>query len=328
MRSTFVVLAVALQIVANVPINQKVSATGTVQAVRSILLTVPSIAGGVSGVTIVNLVGNRAVVHKGDLVAQFDHADHAKEVRLLLDGEAKLNELARQIAQKAGEHAANAEKRASDFKQAKEELQEAQLEIRRGLVLSDIDQQKNALRFELAQAHVSSLNRSSKFHDQAEAAEGCVLDLRREHERLIVDRQKTILDKFNLRAPAGGVVALESISSHGSLRRVQVGDLLWPGRSLMRIFDPSAMDAMVEVGEPARALLVTGVRAVVRPNAFPGLTLPAHFDSATPVATSGSSGPDKKFLVRFRIDQSDPRLLTGAPVTVDIEIQPKRMRNR
>jgi hypothetical protein len=58
---------------------------------------------------------------------------------------------------------------------------------------------------------------------------------------------------------------------------------------------------------------------MVHLDAFPELTFTAHFESASPVATSPLGTSMKTFSARFVIDQNDPRLLPDLSAAVDIE---------
>jgi hypothetical protein len=79
------------------------------------------------------------------------------------------------------------------------------------------------------------------------------------------------------------------------------------------------MEVELAVGEPDGAVLTPGAKATVHIDAFPDLTLTAHFASASPVATSPLGTSVKTFTARFRLDRSDPRLLPDLSVALDIE---------
>jgi multidrug resistance efflux pump len=80
------------------------------------------------------------------------------------------------------------------------------------------------------------------------------------------------------------------------------------------------MVVLVSVAEPDGAILKPGSKATVHLDAFPDLTFTAHFDSASPVATSGFASSVKSFTARFVIDQTDPRLLPDLSAAADIEV--------
>ena len=107
---------------------------------------------------------------------------------------------------------------------------------------------------------------------------------------------------------------------NNTLGHSQEGDQVWAGTPLLQVFDPSEMEVELAVGEPDGAALVPGAKALVHLDAFPELSFTAHFDSASPVATSPLGTSLKTFSARFRLDQSDPHLLPDLSAALDIEL--------
>ena len=256
------------------------------------------------------------MVSPGDSIATFDRAS---ELKLLRDAQTKLDDLERQIEEKKAEHTSNAEKRVADLQQARADLRKAEIENRKGPVLSSIDQEKNQVKVADAREHAASLEKSNKFHDEAEAAELRVLELQRDRAAVAVQRQNRNAEKLMVKAPIKGMVALQNIFRNNTLGHAQEGDSLWPGSPLLKLFDPSAMDVEVSVGEPDGAILVPGAKAVAHLDAFPEIRFTAHYTSASPVATAPLGMTVKSFTARFRLDQSDPHLLPDLSAAVDIE---------
>jgi HlyD family secretion protein len=294
-----------------------VRVTGTVQPVRSVMVQVPVVQGQGGNLTLTRLSHNGAFIHKGDILAEFDRTPQQK---LLREAQAKFDDLSHQVEQKAAEHKNNAEKRASDLQQAEADLGKAEIEIRKGPILSEIDRQKNLAKLEDAKEHVASLQKSSHFHELAETAESRILELQRDRQKFAVQREQRNTEKLSLRAPIDGMAALQNVWRNNSLGHAQEGDQLWPGSPLLRLFDPSLMEVELSVGEPDGAALVPGAKGNVHLDAFPDLTFTAHFDSASPVATAALGSSVKTFTAVFKLDQSDPRLLPDLSAAVDIEV--------
>ena len=206
------------------------------------------------------------------------------------------------------------------MQQAQADLKKAEIEIRKGPILSDIEQQKNKVKLDDAREHVASLQRSNQAHDRAEQAEIRILELQRDRQSMAVARQNTNLQKLTMHAPISGMVALENVFRNQSMGHAQEGDQLWGGSSLLRLFDPSEMEVLLSVGEPDGAVLVPGTKATVHLDAFPDLTLTAHFVSASPIATSTMGGAIKSFSAVFRLDRTDPHLMPDLSAALDIEV--------
>jgi len=296
-----------------------VRCSGRTIALNSFLLQVPRQFGSGGQLTLLSIVENGSHVKAGDLLAEFDATDQLKQAR---DALAKFDDLSHQVDQKRAEQKNNAEKRNSDLIQAESDLKKAEIDIQKGPVLSDLEQQKNTVKLEDARAHVASLQRSNRFHDQAEAAELRILELQRDRQKLTVERQKENASRLTLRSTIAGMVALENTWRGNSLGHAQEGDRLYSGEGLLRVFDPSSMVVLVSVGEPDGAILKPGAKAAVHLDAFPDLNFTAHFDSASPVATSALASSVKTFTARFVLDQSDAHLLPDLSAAVDIEVNP------
>ena len=296
-----------------------VRCSGRTIALNSFLLQVPRQFGSGGQLTLLSIVENGSHVKAGDLLAEFDATDQLKQAR---DALAKFDDLSHQVDQKRAEQKNNAEKRNSDLIQAESDLKKAEIDIQKGPVLSDLEQQKNTVKLEDARAHVASLQRSNRFRDQAEAAELRILELQRDRQKLTVERQKENASRLTLRSTIAGMVALENTWRGNSLGHAQEGDRLYSGEGLLRVFDPSSMVVLVSVGEPDGAILKPGAKAAVHLDAFPDLNFTAHFDSASPVATSALASSVKTFTARFVLDQSDAHLLPDLSAAVDIEVNP------
>lgn len=296
-----------------------VRVTGSIQAVRSVTIQVPSLRGQGGELTLVKLAENGSPVHAGEVLAGFDNTAQLKAAR---EAQAKYDDLSHQVEQKRAEHASNVEKRLSELQGALADLKKAEIDLRKGPILSEIDQQKDIIKVADAKAHAASLERSSKARDTLELAEIRVLELQRDRQNVAVDRARANADRLSLRAPIDGMVALQNVWRNNSLGHAEEGDQLWAGSPLMQLFNPSTMQVVVSVGEPDGAVLKAGTKAAVHLDAFPNLILPAHFDSASPVATAAMGNPLKTFDARFVLERTDPRLMPDLSAAVEIRVEP------
>src|SRR5215472_6532792 len=220
---------------------------GTIAATRSLTMQVPRITGGTGQgglLTLTHLVPNGSTVKTGDIIAEFDSSSQLKTER---DAQAKFDDLSHQVDQKMAEDHSNAAKRQSDLTQAEADLQKARLELRKGPILSDLDQLKNAEKLRDAEFHVQSLKKSNALHDEAEKAEIQVLILQRDRQKVTLARLHNDFSKLTVKAPLDGMIALDNIWKNNSMGHAQEGDQLWPGNPLLRIFDPSVMILQLSV---------------------------------------------------------------------------------
>jgi multidrug efflux pump subunit AcrA (membrane-fusion protein) len=270
------------------PAKHEVRLTGTIQAVHVFTVQVPQILGQGGRVTLTKIIANGARVKTGDVLAEFDRTQELDNAR---DAQAKFDDLSHQVEQRQAQNRADAAKRASDLQAAEADLAKAELELRKGPLLAEIDRLKNEVKAEAAREHVASLKKSSAFHDQADAAAVRILELKRDRQKVSLDRALSNADKLEIHAPLDGMVALANVWRNNSMGKAQEGD-------------------------QDDAALTPGCRATVLLDAYPDLTFQAHMVSASPVAASALESPIKTFSARFRLDSSDPRLLPDLSAAV------------
>ncbi len=300
----------------SLPVKREIRITGTIQAVHSSKILVPQIYGQNGPLTLTFLAENGIIVKTGDSIATFDATDQIDKAR---DARAKFDDLTHQADQKRAQNHADAEKRASDLQQAEADLAKAAIELRKGPLLSEIDRLKNEQKAAIARLHVDSLKKSNALHDQGDAAALRILELQRDRQKVALERAQSNMDKLEIKAPLGGMVAQQNTWRNNSMGHPQEGDQLWRGAPLVSIFDPAEMSVYCLVGEPDGAILKPGAHAMVYLDAYPNVVLPAHFENASPVASAPLGSPLKSFAARFKLDKTDPHLLPDLSAALVIE---------
>jgi len=296
--------------------SKSIRATGLVRAVKVSSIQVPQIAGQGGRMTLVRLVPNGTHVKEGDTLAEFDRT---KQLDDALEAEAKFDDLGHQVRQKVAANRSEGEKRLSDLKQAEADLAKAEIQLKKGPILSEIDRAKNQAKADSARARVDSLQKIHGHRNQVEAAALRILELQQDRQKVALERAKSNSEKLIVKAPLAGMVALENIWRDGSMGHAQEGDQLWNGQPMLKLFDPAEMEVHAQIGEPDGAVLRPGTRARVRLDAYPEVEFEGRFESASPVASSALGSPIKNFAARFRLLGTDPRLLPDLSAAVVIE---------
>jgi hypothetical protein len=71
-----------------------------------------------------------------------------------------------------------------------------------------------------------------------------------------------------------------------------------------------------------------GDHAQIRPDAYPGMSVPAVLEEISPLGQEGSfSDKIRLFTARFSVQGSDPRLLPDLSVAVDIDLANRNARD-
>jgi HlyD family secretion protein len=296
--------------------RREVRVTGIIEAVHSAKVLVPQIFGQGGPMTLTKLIPNGSRVKSGDLIAVFDSTAQADNAR---DALAKFDDLGHQVDQKQAQNRADAEKRAADLRQAEADLAKARIELQKGPILSEIERLKTEVKVKAAADHVDSLTKSMAFHNQADAAGLRILELQRDRQKVALERTRNNMAKLELHAVLSGVVAHQNLYRNNSMGHAQEGDQLYRSQALVSIFDPTEMMVRCAVGEPDGAALVAGTRAIVYLDAYPELALPAHFEFASPVASSALGSPIKNFTAVFKLDKTDPHLMPDLSAAVVLD---------
>jgi multidrug resistance efflux pump len=305
-------------------VRREIHITGVVQAVRSTKVVVPAIQGSSTQMTLTNMVDNGARVKEGDLIASFDPTQQMDAAR---DAKAKFEDLGHQVDQKKAENRASAESRVADMRQAQADLTKAKLELTKEAVLAPIDLARAKARAANAQTHLDSLRKSQAFREQSQASGLRILELQRDRQRINLQRAQDNIAKLEIHAPLAGMVALEFTRRTSSYGHAQIGDQLYRNNALLSIFDPSEMQVRCSINEPdILAIENHDAPASVTLDAYPDISLPAHFVYASPVAAGALDSPVKSFVAVFAIEKADPHLLPdlSAAVVMTIDVSANR----
>lgn len=301
------------------PQARTIRTTGLIRALESQSTRVPQLSGTGIRLTVTRIVPNGSKVAKDDILAEFDPTSLLDAER---DAKAKLDDLAHQLDQKKAQVSSDDAGRVSQIRSAEADLEKAQLQLRKGPILSEIDRLKNEARASNAKLRLASLNKSDELHKRAEAAMVRIQELKLQRQKVALERTQSNLQKMQVRAPHDGMVALENIWRSGSMGPARAGDDLYPGMPLLRIFNPLRMVAEAIINESDVAWLSRASHARLYLDAYPGAIFDADLEYASPVATSGFDSPVRAFAAIFGIRQQDPRLLPDLSAALEIDASP------
>lgn len=136
------------------------------------------------------------------------------------------------------------------------------------------------------------------------------------------DKLEAAVDSLTLRAPKDGVFVVAE--SPRERKKLLTGDTLWPGLTLARIPDLSALQVDALLFDVDDGRLRAGDAAAVVPDTFPELRLPARVTSVAPVAQPvGRGSPRMAFRVVVVITGGDLEgLRPGMSVRVEVPPEP------
>jgi HlyD family secretion protein len=297
--------------------------SGTTQAERSFAVLAPKLEGAqLTNMVITALVPAGTHVKPGDILVEFDPQAQVKDY---LEKQNKYTELAGQVAQKQSEEQIARAKDETALQTAENDYKKAQLEIQKNEIVSRIDAEKNQETLDETGTTFKQLQETFELKRKAAAAAIHILELQRDRAHEDMEYAHSNASKMTVRSPMEGVVVLNSIWLNERMGTVQAGDQVNPGTAFMQVVDPSKMEVRVAVNQSDVEKIHIGDRAQVRPDAYPGISLPAVLQEVSPLGQEGNfSDKIRVFSARFAIQGQDPRLLPDLSVAVDIDLASRK----
>ena len=297
-------------------------ARGDIKSTKSFLLKAPQ----TPGLKIVRLLATGTAVRKGDVVVEFDPAQHEQDVisQTVQVGsiESSIEQL--KASQKMAEGLDVLSKMQSEY-----DVERAKLDASKAEVISPIDGQKFHINVYVKEGSLHQVNSSITAHEVGNEADLLRLDQRKDKAVRDLETHTGYLSNMQVRAPADGVVnLLPNFRSRGSFGRAmppfKAGDDVWAGAEIAEIPDLSSLYIDLKLEETERGKTQLGQAVRVHVDAVPGQDFPAEIDFINPIALlvfKGGSTPDKQFPARATLKSADPRLRPGMSASAEIIIE-------
>jgi multidrug efflux pump subunit AcrA (membrane-fusion protein) len=293
--------------------------TGSTESVHAYQVQAPRLAGGGVRMVLVSLVHAGTRVHKGDVLAEFDHQDQLKQFR---DSQADYLGFLDKIKKQQADNAAALAKDQTALQAADDEDQKAKLEMMKNEVVSRIDADRNRLTLEQDAATLKQLRETFDLKESARQALLHDLEIQRDKARGQMLHAESNARHMVIHSPLDGLVVLNPVQKTNSMGDPQEGDEIWPGWSFMQIVDTSAMQVAAHVNQVDFPSIHLGQRVDVRLDAYPDLVLPGSIEHLALMGnTSALSQAVHNFTAIFTIQGADPRLLPDLSAAVDVELE-------
>ncbi|HEY7510186.1 MAG TPA: HlyD family efflux transporter periplasmic adaptor subunit [Vicinamibacteria bacterium] len=281
------------------PFVRDVSATGTLRAVRATPIVAPPESGRQQKIAL--LARDGAVLHKGDLVVEFDPYEAEREAA---DGQADLAAAAAKIRKSQAEAgktagtlrldrevAADALDRAEKF-----QITDAELFSRNEIIESRLDKDLFARKADVAGRKIGTSARLS-------AADERLGEIEADKARFKLANAAKSLRSLRILAPHDGLLVLEK---NWRGETAFVGDSVWPGQKLAEIPDLSELEARVFVLEADAAGLKQGLPARLSIEGRPGTELSATVSRVDALAKPRDQmSPVKYFETTLALEKTD-----------------------
>jgi HlyD family secretion protein len=293
---------------------------GIVEAVESHLVAAPRLSGqGLGTLIITKLAANGRVVHRGDVLVEFDRQ---AQLRNVVDKQAEYRDLEAQIKKKQADQAAARASDETELKTAEDAEKTAELEVKKNEILSKIDAEKNLQNLEQARATLQELKEAFDLKRRAAKADLTILEIQRDRALAAMRWAQANTEKMVIHSPVDGIAVINSMWKGGSPSDVQEGDEVRPGFAFMQVVNPSQMRVRARVNQADIDDLNEEQRATIHLDAYPDLSFSAKVQRIAAVAqTSAFYNKVRVFTVYFLIDGSDPKLLPDLSAAVDVQLE-------
>ncbi|HEX7288710.1 MAG TPA: HlyD family efflux transporter periplasmic adaptor subunit [Candidatus Angelobacter sp.] len=292
---------------------------GIVEAVESHGVSAPRLSGeGMNQLIITKLIKSGSVVHQGDVLVEFDRQG---QERVVLDKQAEYRDLEGQIVKKKADQAAARAADETELKQGEDAQKNAELEVKKNEIVSQIDAEKNLQNLDQARATLKQLHETFDLKRRAATAELKILEIQRDRAQMAMRWAQNNMQKMVVRSSVEGIAVVSSMWKGGSMSEVQEGDQVRAGTSLLQVVDPSRMQVRSRVNQADISLLADGQNVRVGLDAYPGLSFAGKVEGlAAVVQTSAFNRKARVGTALFSIHGTDPSLLPDLSAAVDVEL--------
>ena len=305
------------------PLALTVHGRGDLRAGRTTTLVAPAVGGMLR---IVQMVTTGQPVKTGEVVMEFDPADH----QFALDqAKTEVAEAEQEIRKMKADAAVQAAQDEVSLLTARFAVRRAELDTSGNEFIGAIQAQKNLLTLEEAKRALAQLEEDVKSRSVTQAASMAVVQEKRNKAMLAMQRAQQVIESLALRAPMDGVVQVKDnrdgvgMMFYGmAMPEYREGDTVFPGRAVVDVIEAGRMQIRAKVDENDRANLTQGQEAIVKVDSLPGEEFKARVGALSGLANRASmfemASITRQFDVTFELEKPDPRMKGGASVSITI----------
>jgi len=295
---------------------------GTVEPVRSQMVTVPRLTGSASGpMVIVHLARAGTVVKPGDSLVEFDRA---AQIKTSHDRQAEYRDFIEQINKKRADQTAARAKDETDVVQAEHASKRAELDMLDNDLIAPIKAEQNKLVLEEARAKLAQVRQTFDLKRRSATADLRILEIQRDRALNAWKHAETNAEKMRIVSPIDGLVVLKTIWKSGAFGEMQEGEEVRGGQPILEVVDTSMMRVRTRISQADVEYVRVGQPARITLDSYPSRPFAGRLDQLSVIGTtSGLSSRVRTFLAVFTIDGADPHLLPDLSAAVEVDPPPE-----
>ena len=291
---------------------------GTVEPLRSQLVTVPRLTGSGNGpLIIIHLAKPGTLIKAGESLVEFDRAVQIKTAH---DREAEYRDFVAQIGKKRADQIIARGRDETELVEAENAVKTAELDLLDKEMVAPIVAERNTLVLEEARAKLAQLRKTFDLKRRTETADVHILEIQRDRAMNAWKHAEGNAGKMSVVSPLAGLVVLKTIWKGGTMGEVQEGEEVRPGMPILEVVDPSAMRVRARVNQADVSRVRVGQEVRVTLDSYPSRQFAGRLEQISPIGSpSGLSNKVRTFVAVFSIDGNDPHLLPDLAAAVDVD---------
>jgi multidrug efflux pump subunit AcrA (membrane-fusion protein) len=299
-----------------------VRARGDIRSARSTVLSAPQ----APGLRIVHLAAQGSMVHKGDVVVEFDPVQQQQNV---IQQTLQVQAIQGSIEQLNATQQINNDADALNKMTSEYGVESAKLDASKAEVIDAIDGEKNRIAVGVQEGSLQQVKANINAHLVGNDADTFRLTQQKDKAVRDLDTASSYLGMMQLRAPSDGVVnVLTNFRSSGTFGQspppFKEGDNAWNGAQIVEIPDLNELYVDLKLEEVDRGKLQLNQPVRIRVDAIPDKEFTATLDYISPIAMlvfKGGTTAEKTFPAHATLKNLDPRLSPGMSASAEVIVQ-------
>jgi HlyD family secretion protein len=281
-----------------------ISATGTLEATRSVSITPPQVRNQ-RRFKLMRMVDEGSVVSEGDFLMEFDTSDIARSLR---DETANFQRVQEDRQNKRSNSDINLKNLKLSLEQAKSDLQKLEVKMASQVdLVSGIEIEQTKIQREAAKKNVEFLEKKLKYQNESSQYD---LQISRSNERHYRDRMDNLMDamdSYTVRAPVSGVVIYKRDWNNEAKT---IGSNVFGMDAVLEIPDLSSIRARISVDEIDSGKVKVGQDANITVDSVQGKTFTGKVASIGTILKQATfDRPQKVCDVYVELSASDTKQL-------------------
>ncbi|HTV03216.1 MAG TPA: HlyD family efflux transporter periplasmic adaptor subunit [Luteitalea sp.] len=308
-------------------VSSDVHTAGEFVATRSQLVTAPAVGGNLR---LVQLSPTGSRVKAGDIVMRFDTAEQEFTLEI---SESEVLEAGLELEKLDADRQVQAAQDEVNLLKARFDVRKAELDVTTNELLSEVDARKNELTLDETRRKLSQIEEDVQSRVRTSAASRAVAEEKRQKAMLSRDRARLAIDQMTVKAPFDGIVAVRQNqdASGGffftgmSLPDYREGDVVFPGRPVLMVLDPAAIQIRARVPEALATTVSAKQKAEVRLDGSTRAPVEATVAAVAGMADRGGffrATTQREFDVTFAVPAMPEGVEAGRTARIRIEGTP------